>query len=333
MAALLVLAAAVLGLAALRAAAARLPGRGNAAREAREQEEMTPPAAARDRYAALPATNRSARHWRSCTWWRRTGRGHRDRTRRASRSAGAKSSRRSAGESGALSTHNADHQHQSSRTGAAARKRGSPSWRFLGLWVAGARSAASCILQVVSHRRAAGRWPTRQQMQHDRRRRQARRHPRPAGPRARHERRRRHDLCGALGNRRRRGDGPTPCARARRLQPPRSAQALTGAPRASRARSSTCAVRSRPTRSGAWRALNLDGVGFMKENQPVLSQQGAGGAPARLCRHRQQRPEWTRVGLRLADSRQGRHGPRPDRCATPCVQPVRAAADTGSTSS
>ena len=60
---------------------------------------------------------------------------------------------------------------------------------------------------------------------------------------------------------------------------------------------------------------------------PLLPEQGAGGAPARLRRHRQHRAERPRIHLRRPDSRQGRNGAGPDRRAPPCVQPVRASSD------
>ena len=74
-------------------------------------------------------------------------------------------------------------------------------------------------------------------------------------------------------------------------------------------------------------ALNLDGIGFTKESKRFYPEQGAGRAPARMGRHRQQGAGRPRIRLRPADSREGRHDPDPDGCAPPCVQPGRASAD------
>ena len=155
----------------------------------------------------------------------------------------------------------------------------------------------------------------------------ARRHPRPPRPRAGDERRRRLNLRRAVGNRGR--------ARGRRGAVPRvhrlHAEGARVAGRSARtvarvrlgpppglARGRAPGRRARPRRAG------------LRQGKPaLLPEQGSRRAPARLRRARQRRPERPRVGLRLADPRQARHGAHPDRRAAPRVQPGRAAADGG----
>ena len=79
--------AAVLGLAALRAAAPRLPDRADAAR-ARRRGRDRPPAAARDRHAAVAAADRALATEQLHLVAPDARRGHRDRTRHAGRAAG-----------------------------------------------------------------------------------------------------------------------------------------------------------------------------------------------------------------------------------------------------
>ncbi len=74
-------------------------------------------------------------------------------------------------------------------------------------------------------------------------------------------------------------------------------------------------------------ALNLQGVGFIKESRRFYPNKELGRAPARLRRRRRQRARRARVGLRLADSRQGRDGPDSHRRPAARLQPLRAAAD------
>ena len=64
-------------------------------------------------------------------------------------------------------------------------------------------------------------------------------------------------------------------------------------------------------------ALQLEGIGFMKESKPLLPEPRARGPPHRLCRARQRRPERHRGHLR-----QGRARPGRARCS---CRPTRAA--------
>ena len=324
--------AAVLGVAALRAAAPRLPARGAAAASARRRRRSAATCGSRSRRCARRS---GSRRWRpsSCTWWRPS----RDdaiviERVRAGRAAGA-----IGGRAPVTASANRVPSATPARTGDAAAREPAPTGgraeaahrrrrRVLGLWVAGIE-ARLVYLQVFAARRSGG----------------ARRAAADAAPCRRRPSAATSSIAAAACSppastptrstpcRRK---SPTPATavgeavrRARATATAKERQALDRSACAAAARSPTCGGRSRPIRSARVAALNLDGIGFIKESRRFYPEQGAGGAPARLRRHRQQRAERPRSGLRLADSRQGRHDARPDRRAAPRLQPLRAAAD------
>ena len=171
-------------------------------------------------------------------------------------------------------------------------------------------------LQVFQHADLVAR-AERQQMRTIAGAGQARRHPRSARPRAGLQRRRRLDLRRAVGDRGRRRGAPPRCAARSATARPRSARRWPSGSAAS-ARSRTSGGRSRPSRARRVAALEPRRRRLHQGEPPLLSEQGARGAPARLRRARQRRPGRPRVGLRPADPRQGRarSSSRPTRGAT-----------------
>ena len=199
---------AVLGVAALRVAAARLPGRGNAAGDERAEEELDAPPAPRDRDTAVAQAHRIARDRPAASRRARAGRGDRDRTRRATGEA-AGQVRSSRG--GEQSCENRPHRHDW-RDDAATARRTRRLRRALRPVGRGHRSPAG-LPAGVPQRRSRRRAPSASRAD-DGRAGQTRRHPRPQGPGAGDQRRRRHDL--------------SPCRRKSRIRPA-SSQALCGA--------------------------------------------------------------------------------------------------------
>ena len=134
----------------------------------------------------------------------------------------------------------------------------------------------------------------RQQMRTHRRARQARRHPRSARPRAGHQRRRRLDLRRAVGDRRRGGGRRAAVRRARRLH---SRRARRRSPSGSARQRRFAYVRRQVSPDEARRVAALEPRRHRlpQGEPPLLSEQGAGRAPARLRRHRQQRAERHRM--------------------------------------
>ena len=155
---------------------------------------------------------------------------------------------------------------------------------------------------------------------------QARRHRRSPRPRARDERRRRHDLRGAVGKSTTKQATSRSSAPRSATAPAKDRQELIDRLNKKRA---FAYVRRQVSPEEAQKVAGAQSRRHrLPQGEPsLLSEHGARGAPARLRRHRQQGPERHRVGLRRADSRQGRPDPRPDRRARPRVQPVRASAD------
>ena len=85
-----------------------------------------------------------------------------------------------------------------------------------------------------------------------------------------------------------------------------------------------------PDQAARVAALQLDGIGFIKESKRTYPNSDLGVARARLRRHRQRRAERHRGDLRHRSiARPRRHGARADRRAADGVQPRRAAADRG----
>ena len=146
---------------------------------------------------------------------------------------------------------------------------------------------------------------------------QARRHPRPPRPRARDQRRRRHDLRGAVGDRRCREQPSRSSARRSATAPARSAR--------------SCAERLQP--AARLRLRPAPGVARRRRGASPRSNSTASASSRRagasipnkelaahllgLRRRRQQRARRPRVDLRLADPRQeGQFSSRPTRAAT-----------------
>ena len=117
--------------------------------------------------------------------------------------------------------------------------------------------------------------------------------------------------------------------RARRLHAPSAARRS----RRASARRASFAYVARQGHAGGSQARARAGAARDHAAQgepPLLPEQRARGARRRLRRARQRRPRRDRVRLRLADSRQGRQGPDPDRReAARDLQPRRAAGDRG----
>ncbi len=135
----------------------------------------------------------------------------------------------------------------------------------------------------------------------------------------------------------------TPCRRRSPTRAPRPSslcQALDqlrrrrspGARRAARPASGAFAYVQRfvsPQAAARVAALDLEGIGFMKENKRFYPNKELGGAGARLRRRGQRRPRRHRGRLRQGDQRTARHGAGADRCAASRLQQRDPAADHG----
>ena len=212
--------AAVLGVAALRAAAPRLSSSRSCSASGRRRKKSPAISGSRSRRCAHPSGSRRSRP-SGCTWSRpssdeaiviervvpadppanRSSHAGDERIRRASARDGER--RASAAPAGA----------DWRATLEAARRRAGRRARRSG-W-SGSRPG-SIYLQVVERADLVAR-AERQQMRTRDAARQARRHPRPPRPRARDQRRRRHDLRGAVGYRETQDGGREAVRRARRL--------------------------------------------------------------------------------------------------------------------
>ena len=315
--ALLVRRAAVLGLAALRAAAARLPGRGDAAASGRPRKKSTrhlrleietlkspkriEALATEQLHLVAPDARRRDRH----------------RTRRAGRAAGQIGGRTAVIDRRRHPSRATRRRRAGSRRPTGARRcSASPSSACSALWVVGIE-ARLVYLQVFQHADLVAR-AERQQMRTMRRCRPSAATSstaraacwRPASTptrstpcrrRSTTPRRRSRKLCGALGDCTRR-NGRTLAERLGR----RSALRLRAAAGVARAGAARRGAEPRRHR-------------LHQGEPPLLSEQGAGGAPARLRRPRQQR---ARAGSSPPTTRRSRQGRarcscRPTRGATP----------------
>ena len=311
---------AVLGLAALRAAAPRLPDRGVAARARRRGGNRRGSCGSRSKRCSRPS---GSSRWppSSSTSSRPT----RDeaivhRTRRAGGAAGH------VGRRAAVTEHDAVTRHGARLARAALKRRVAIAAVLLGALGRRHRSAARATCRSFDRADLVAR-AERQQDAHAAVAGQARRHPRSARPRARDERRRRHDLRRAV---RRSTTPPRPSRSAvrgaRRLRRARSAQAL--ADRLGQQRAFAYVRRQvSPDQAQRVAALNLDGIGFIKESRRFYPNKELAAHLLGYVGIDNTGPERPRVHLRLADPRQGRDDPRAHRRAAPRLQPLRAAAD------
>ena len=118
------------------------------------------------------------------------------------------------------------------------------------------------------------------------------------------------------------------CRRARRLPSDKERQTLDR-----RLRRGSVHLRAPadigPIRNRRVEALDLDGVAFVKESTPFLSEERARRAPARVRRCRQHWPGRSRGRVDSRIPWQGRQGARADGRAAACVQPHRSPAHGG----
>ena len=322
--------AAVLGVAALRAASPRLSARADAAR-ARDRGRDQPPPAARDRNAARPAADREARDRaaRDGAAWRR--RRHRARARDAGQPPASRSWLRASDEEGSGVAEQAFNWRPT------VERRVLVAAAVFALWTLGIE-ARLLYLQVYQPRDLVAR-AERQQMRTIDRARQARRDLRSPRPPARLQRRRRHHLRGSARDREPAQHRRRALRRARRLLAKERAALAERLPAI--APFTYVERRVDPARGAQGGRAQARRHRLHEGEPPLLSEQGAA---ARTCSAMSALDNVGLSGLEAAYDKvirgQRRQAHRPDRRAAPRVRrgssarrPAAARSSSPSTSS